>query len=99
MPRLATYAEPGGRDLAAQAMANLWEDIRCGLPVPFDEFLRKHVAAHSAFEEEVLLHLLRAGGNRLRPLLVLLAGQCGGNLGGVIDIAAAVELIHLASLC
>ncbi|HZJ29378.1 MAG TPA: polyprenyl synthetase family protein [Solirubrobacterales bacterium] len=40
---------------------------------------------------------LRAGGKRLRPLLVLV---CGGDMGGdaAVRSAAAVELVHMATL-
>jgi heptaprenyl diphosphate synthase len=44
-------------------------------------------------------HLLRSGGKRLRPLLVLIASELGGGINGeVIDAAVVVELTHLASL-
>ncbi len=49
---------------------------------------------------ELAEHLLRAGGKRLRPALVLLAGQFGlHDSGGVLEgVAAGVELIHMATL-
>jgi heptaprenyl diphosphate synthase len=55
------------------------------------------------FIEKVATHLARAGGKRLRPLLVLLSsyGRSGGMVSGsdrVIAAAASVELLHLASL-
>ncbi|MFI6849616.1 polyprenyl synthetase family protein [Kitasatospora sp. NBC_00085] len=48
-------------------------------------------------------YLIEAGGKRLRPLLVLLAAEFGagaedGRTGQVLDAAAMVELIHVASL-
>lgn len=43
--------------------------------------------------------VLKAGGKRLRPVLVLLAAGAGDHFGDdVIDGAIAVELIHMASL-
>jgi len=49
--------------------------------------------------EGAATHLLSAGGKRLRPVFVLLAGQFGdydrGRLG---DVAVALELIHMATL-
>ncbi|MCY0902804.1 MAG: polyprenyl synthetase family protein [Firmicutes bacterium] len=49
--------------------------------------------------EGAATHLLTAGGKRLRPVFVLLAGQFGdydrGRLG---DVAVALELIHMATL-
>ncbi|MDR1426957.1 MAG: polyprenyl synthetase family protein [Bifidobacteriaceae bacterium] len=44
-------------------------------------------------------HLLRAGGKRLRPLLVLAAAELGSGFSRqVVDAAAVVELTHVASL-
>jgi heptaprenyl diphosphate synthase len=44
-------------------------------------------------------HLLRSGGKRLRPLLVLLASSLGRGIDDqVVDAAVVVELTHLASL-
>ncbi|MFH1096709.1 MAG: polyprenyl synthetase family protein [Candidatus Desantisbacteria bacterium] len=43
--------------------------------------------------------ILKTGGKRLRPALVLLSSKaCGYQGKGVIDIATAVELIHTATL-
>ena len=50
---------------------------------------------------EAALKLINSGGKRLRPALVLLAGKCGKpeeNEEKLIDAAAAIELIHTASL-
>lgn len=48
---------------------------------------------------EAIGHVVRAGGKRLRPGLVLLAaGLRDGPRDGAVDLAAAVEVIHTASL-
>ncbi len=48
---------------------------------------------------ETALATLNAGGKRLRPALVLIAGQVGKyNEEKLVSAAAAVELIHMASL-
>jgi geranylgeranyl pyrophosphate synthase len=48
---------------------------------------------------EACLHLAKAGGKRLRPTLVLLASRAGEAGGRATDMsAAAIELLHLASL-
>ncbi|HET6449647.1 MAG TPA: polyprenyl synthetase family protein [Conexibacter sp.] len=51
---------------------------------------------------ELVLHGVEAGGKRLRPALVVSAAMAVGGRGAVservIDAAAAVELLHLASL-
>lgn len=44
-------------------------------------------------------HMLRAGGKRLRPLIVLLAAEATGECNGqALQVAVAVEQVHLASL-
>ena len=49
---------------------------------------------------KMVVYLITAGGKRLRPALVLLAGASGraANHAGLIDTATAVELIHTATL-
>lgn len=48
---------------------------------------------------EVSTHLLKAGGKRIRPALVLLASKFpGALLARVTPVAVAVELIHMATL-
>lgn len=48
---------------------------------------------------EPALHLIRAGGKRIRPALVLLAARAGSTGRRETDLAAAaIELIHLATL-
>lgn len=48
---------------------------------------------------EVSTHLLRAGGKRIRPALVLLAAKFPGyQLERVMPVAVAAELIHMATL-
>src|SRR5690348_17125266 len=48
---------------------------------------------------DVLLHLFSSGGKRLRPALVLLAAQWGTyDQGNAVQMAAAMEMIHAASL-
>jgi len=44
-------------------------------------------------------YLYEAGGKRIRPVLTLLAAQLGdGNTREVIDVAKALEIVHLGSL-
>lgn len=52
-----------------------------------------------ALLSETSLHLLKAGGKRIRPVFVLLAGKFGSyNLDELKKVAVALELIHMASL-
>jgi heptaprenyl diphosphate synthase len=48
---------------------------------------------------EAALHLLQAGGKRIRPVFVLLAGKFGEyDIHRMKHVAVALELIHMASL-
>jgi len=62
--------------------------------------LAEHVRSRSPFVSEAATHLLEAGGKRFRPLLVLLAAECGDHpdAEAVLTAACVVELTHLASL-
>jgi len=49
--------------------------------------------------KKALKHIIKAGGKRTRPIIVLLSGKlCGGSYEDVMNMALAVELIHTASL-
>jgi geranylgeranyl pyrophosphate synthase len=48
---------------------------------------------------EAAMHLIKAGGKRLRPALVLLSSRAGRPGGPPTDLAAAaIELVHIATL-
>jgi heptaprenyl diphosphate synthase len=48
---------------------------------------------------EASLHLLQAGGKRIRPVFVLLSGKFGNyDIERIKHVAVALELIHMASL-
>lgn len=60
-----------------------------------------HGVANSdvSFIDEAALHLVNAGGKRFRPLFTLISSHIAdGPLPEVITAAAAVELVHLATL-
>lgn len=64
-----------------------------------ERLLRASVSSDYAFVAQTSRHLADAGGKRFRPLLVLLSSQLGDpHAPGVVPAAAAVELIHLATL-
>jgi len=49
--------------------------------------------------KKALRHVIKAGGKRTRPMIVLLTAKlCGGSYEDVMDMALAVELMHTASL-
>lgn len=68
--------------------------------VEVEEALSGHIRSEADFVTEAARHLMDAGGKRFRPLLVLLAAECGPRAASqeVIDAACVVELTHLASL-
>jgi heptaprenyl diphosphate synthase len=81
-----------------------------GLPVSgtldaVERKLAEQVASSNAFVDELARYLIDAGGKRFRPLLVALAGHLGPDAptadhtpAGLVDAAAIVELVHLATL-
>lgn len=61
--------------------------------------LESSVRSDHAMLSETSLHLLKAGGKRLRPVFVLLSGAFGQyDLNRLKNIAVPMELIHMASL-
>ncbi len=57
------------------------------------------LATRDEMLDEISTYLLRAGGKRIRPALLLLTSQFpGARMQQVIPVAAAVELIHMATL-
>lgn len=57
------------------------------------------VAIDPPYVGDICGHLIRAGGKGLRPALLLLSAEFGDhNAPGIIDIAVAVELLHVATL-
>lgn len=64
-----------------------------------EKALEKTVQGESPILREASLHLLKAGGKRIRPVFVLLSGKFGKNNNEAVkDVAVALELIHMASL-
>ncbi|WP_158881519.1 polyprenyl synthetase family protein [Amycolatopsis anabasis] len=64
-----------------------------------ENLLRETVHSDVKAVHDAASHLVEAGGKRFRPLFTLLAAQFGGgNSKSVITAAAAVELVHLATL-
>jgi len=84
-----------GLDRADPALV---ETITSGL-IKVEDVLRNVVHSDVDFVNQAALHLVKAGGKRFRPLFTLLAAQFadGGN-DDVVTAAAAVEMVHLATL-
>ncbi|MBP2241377.1 heptaprenyl diphosphate synthase [Cytobacillus eiseniae] len=64
-----------------------------------EESLEETVQAESPLLNQASLHLLKAGGKRIRPVFVLLAGKFGDyDIDRIKNVAVSLELIHMASL-
>ena len=113
LPRGVTSQErPSEGDLSSvwgEAVAVLGQSVTAGGADPFatvrsdllvtEQFLREQLADEDPLMQELGLHLLNGGGKRLRPALVLLSGQAtGGHVDQLTPVAAACELIHMATL-
>jgi len=61
--------------------------------------MREQLGSASTVAEEVGAHVLEAGGKRIRPaLLALCAELCGYTGARCVQVAAAIELLHTATL-
>lgn len=64
-----------------------------------EQELERSVSEDHALLSDASTHLLKAGGKRIRPVFVLLAGKFGEyNLDMLKRVAVPLELIHMASL-
>jgi heptaprenyl diphosphate synthase len=78
--------------------ATLAVGIKAGLD-RVEDVLHSVLDSDIAFVRATALHLVDAGGKRVRPLFTLLAAQFGDpKRQDVITAAAAVELVHIATL-
>lgn len=64
-----------------------------------DERICRDLSSESKEMGELIFHISRFKGKRLRPALLLLSGKCLGKLTQQhVDLAAVVELVHIATL-
>ncbi len=64
-----------------------------------DDYIRKSLRSNQQVLTDAVDELLSAGGKRLRPAMVLMAGRFGKyNEGKLIPMAATIEMIHMATL-
>lgn len=76
----------------------LYSDIKPELDM-IEKELEQAVDSESLLLNDASLHLLQAGGKRIRPVFVLLAGKFGNyNIDVMKQVAVPLELIHMASL-
>ena len=86
------------RDPAPQELRSLYAIVRDELG-QVDELLRKELTSKYPFVDKLAQHGFRLGGKRLRPALVLLSGKlCGDVTEDHFRLAAAVEMVHTATL-
>jgi len=90
------------KNIALKEKEDLWEKIREVLGSQLQEvekLLQDCIVARTAAMQNILEHIFSARGKRLRPILLLLCGSIGPlRSKTMIKAAAAVELIHTASL-
>ncbi|MFH8802540.1 polyprenyl synthetase family protein [Streptomyces sp. NPDC017936] len=90
-----TVVGPFGLSVRDQALE---ADVQAGLAA-VEEGLLEATKSEVPFITEAAQHLVRAGGKRFRPLLVMLAAQFGDAYApGIVPSAVVVELTHLATL-
>jgi len=64
-----------------------------------DTLIRRRLASNVVLINQVAEHIISAGGKRLRPMLLLLAGQALGNTSAAHhQLAAVIEFIHTSTL-
>lgn len=79
-------------------LMQLYASLKSDLQAIEDE-MAATVASDMPTLSEASLHLLKAGGKRMRPAVVLLSGKFGTySLDTVKKVAVALELIHMATL-
>ncbi|MDI9888156.1 polyprenyl synthetase family protein [Streptomyces sp. HNM0645] len=90
-----TVVGPFGLSVRDQALE---ADVQTGLAA-VESGLLDATKSEVPFITEAAQHLVRAGGKRFRPLLVMLAAQFGDpDAPGIVPSAVVVELTHLATL-
>ena len=87
-------APPGLADADPVLLKSLTEGL-----AQVEDTLRRVVHSDVEFVNQAALHLVKAGGKRFRPVFTLLSAQfADGATDAVVTAAAAVELVHLATL-
>ena len=79
-------------------VAELYANLEADLAFVEDQ-LRVQLRSREQVLEDAAVHLLNAGGKRLRPVFVLLAGTFGQyDRNRLAHVAVGLELIHMATL-
>jgi len=89
---------PGARPSATDGLAGIQANVKARLG-RVEGALSEAVATADPFVQEAASYLVAAGGKRLRPTLVLIAGHTGDpDEPRLVGAAVAIELTHLSSL-
>ena len=76
----------------------LYSDLKSDIDI-IEKELEKALNSSSHLINDASLHLLQAGGKRIRPVFVLISAKFGQyNIENIKNIAVPLELIHMASL-
>lgn len=79
-------------------MGNVTEIISQDL-AQLEQSIDKLLTTKVTFIKEVVQHIVKSGGKRIRPILVILSAKlCGANKDQHIPYAAIIEFIHTATL-
>ena len=90
MPQAQTAPLPDLAAIQALAAADM---------AGIDALIRRRLASDVVLINQVAEHIISAGGKRLRPMLVALAGRaCGGDGAEHHQLAAIIEFIHTSTL-
>lgn len=82
----------------ASTTATFFDLVRTYIP-EVEARMRAGEGSHHPNLQAAIEHLLSAGGKRIRPTLALLTGRMlGADLGNTITLAAAIEMLHTATL-
>lgn len=85
---------PGGREQVTDLFAPVAADL-----LQVESAIEAAIQTEDQLVAEVCMHLLRAGGKRIRPALALLSARVFiDDLAPVVPLAAAIEMIHMATL-
>ena len=64
-----------------------------------DRLIPRELASGSALVQDIVRHIVNAGGKRLRPLVALLAARASGCRGdAAVRLATIIEFLHTATL-
>jgi len=76
----------------------LYADLQSDIKI-IERELETALDSSSHYLKDASLHLLKAGGKRIRPVFVLLAAKFGRyDIHQIKNVAVALELVHMASL-